>query len=561
MEEIMAEQLQELEMKFDPRTIEHLGLRMYSTLPPALAELISNSYDADASQVVVKLIEPKGGPKEIQVQDDGEGLSYDEINEKFLVIGRNRRIDGDKPSAKYHRLPTGKKGLGKLALFGLAKVIIINTIKNGLENEFVLSWDELMNPSIKTYKPKSTITNRKTKKQNGTIITLKALKRVSPFDPDSLADNISRIFVIDENFKIIIETSSGNKIAIDNQRKYNTIDIEFRWDIGSEPYIPNGSEYQGKIKGELLTTEKPLKPQSGLVGVTLFSRGKLVNAPEFFSNSTSSHFYQYLTGWLTVDFIDDLKEDVISTNRQSIDWDNSEMERLRVFLAGIISQINQEWRKKRKEKKDNAVTEQISAATGIDTVEWISTMPVDVKKTTEQIIEVLGGEDTITETSVSVIKGIHTLVPEYPLLHWRHLHAVVQDKSKAYYETADYYKAFEESMKKYEAEVQNKSGVHDVDGIDLMGKVFNAEKTILSVIGNYTKTNGDAFSDRTIKNVQSGQMHLSQGVFSGGRNPIAHEENEELKTSDLFSESDCLDLLSLLSHLFKRLDNSKKVVP
>lgn len=26
----------EFEMKFDPRTIEHLGVRMYSTLPPAL---------------------------------------------------------------------------------------------------------------------------------------------------------------------------------------------------------------------------------------------------------------------------------------------------------------------------------------------------------------------------------------------------------------------------------------------------------------------------------------------------------------------------------------------
>ncbi|GHT79437.1 hypothetical protein FACS1894130_08140 [Spirochaetia bacterium] len=557
----MDEQLQELEMKFDPRTIEHLGLRMYSTLPPALAELISNSYDADASQVIVKLIEPKGGPKEIQVQDDGEGLSYDEINEKFLVIGRNRRIDGDKPSAKYHRLPTGKKGLGKLALFGLAKIIIINTVKNGLENEFILSWDELMDPSIKTYKPKSTITDRKTKNKNGTTIKLKTLKRVSPFDPDSLADNISRIFVIDENFKIIIETSSGNKIVIDNKRKYNTIDIEFRWDIESEPFIPNGSEYQGKIKGELLTTEKPLKPQSGLVGVTLFSRGKLVNAPEFFSNSTSSHFYQYLTGWLTVDFIDDLKEDVISTNRQSIDWDNSEMEKLRVFLAGIISQINQEWRKKRKDKKDKAVTEQMSAATGIDTARWISTMPVDVKKTTEQIIETLGGEDTTTETSVSVIKGIHSLVPEYPLLHWRHLHELVKEKSAQYYQSKDYYNAFLEAMKKYASAVKVKSGTTVTPDESMMGNVFADRNNILSVIGDYKKHDGTDFSSDTIKNVQSGQQFLSQGIVAGGRNPLSHEEHEELRQSDLFSESDCLNLLSLLSHLFKRLDNSKKVTP
>ena len=40
--------MEELVLKFEPKTIEHLGVKMYSTLPPALAELISNAYDADA---------------------------------------------------------------------------------------------------------------------------------------------------------------------------------------------------------------------------------------------------------------------------------------------------------------------------------------------------------------------------------------------------------------------------------------------------------------------------------------------------------------------------------
>jgi hypothetical protein len=72
----------------------------------------------------------------------------------------------------------------------------------------------------------------------------------------------------------------------------------------------------------LMTAETPITPASGLRGITLFSRQKLVNAPEFFSSSTSSHFYQYLTGWVSVDFIDDLDDDVISTNRQSLDWEH-----------------------------------------------------------------------------------------------------------------------------------------------------------------------------------------------------------------------------------------------
>ena len=126
-----------LELKFDPRTIEHLGVKMYSTLPPALAELISNSYDADSPSVVVEFTEINKTPKSIVIKDEGEGMSLDDIQNKFLVIGRNRRNDdGDKPSDKFSRLPTGKKGLGKLALFGLANEIVVDTIKDGLRNRF-----------------------------------------------------------------------------------------------------------------------------------------------------------------------------------------------------------------------------------------------------------------------------------------------------------------------------------------------------------------------------------------------------------------------------------------
>ncbi|EGT3624741.1 TIGR02391 family protein, partial [Morganella morganii] len=128
------------EMKFDPHTIEHLGVKMYSTLPPALAELISNAYDADAENVILTFVEA-GGKKSISIKDDGFGMSSDDIQNRFLVIGRNRRKhDGDIPSPRFGRYATGKKGLGKLALFGLAKEIIIDTIKNGKRNRFSLNW-------------------------------------------------------------------------------------------------------------------------------------------------------------------------------------------------------------------------------------------------------------------------------------------------------------------------------------------------------------------------------------------------------------------------------------
>ena len=119
-----------LRMSFDPQTIEHLGVKMYSQIPHAVAELIANSYDADAGDVKVKLYD-MGNDKRIEVVDDGVGMDFDEINEKFLRIGRNRRNDGADRSPSGNRKVTGKKGLGKLALFGIGDVIEVITVKKG----------------------------------------------------------------------------------------------------------------------------------------------------------------------------------------------------------------------------------------------------------------------------------------------------------------------------------------------------------------------------------------------------------------------------------------------
>ena len=110
-------------------------------------------------------------------------------------------------------------------------------------------------------------------------------------------------------------------------------------------------------------------------------------------------------------------------------------------------------------------------------------------------------------------------------------------------------------MKKYANAVKEKSGSQEKTDFSLMGAVFKSGGA-LSAIGTYKKPNGATFNADTIANVQSGQQHLSQGVVAGCRNTLSHEEIDDLKKSDLFSEKDCLDLLSLLSHLFKRLDNS-----
>ena len=52
-------------------------------------------------------------------------------------------------------------------------------------------------------------------------------------------------------------------------------------------------------------------------------------------------------------------------------------------------------------------------------------------------------------------------------------------------------------------------------------------------------------------------MLLSQAMLAAFRNPLGHQEHEDLEKSKIYTAEDCLDALGLLSHLFRRLDNSE----
>lgn len=124
-----------LHMSFDPLVIDDLGAKLYSTLPPVLAELIANGYDACAKEIFIDLNNNKETGKEIIVFDKGVGMSFGEVNEKYLRIGRKRR-DYPKKDKKCERQPIGKKGLGKLAFFGISAKAEIETVQNNKKTSF-----------------------------------------------------------------------------------------------------------------------------------------------------------------------------------------------------------------------------------------------------------------------------------------------------------------------------------------------------------------------------------------------------------------------------------------
>ena len=283
----------------------------------------------------------------------------------------------------------------------------------------------------------------------------------------------------------------------------------------------------------------------------------MVNAPEFFRSSESSHFYSYLTGWLNVDFIDDDSEDLISTDRTSLDWKQPVTTELRDFLGELIIALERDWRKKRKNKKD----EDIKNNSNIDISDWQSKLPSEIKKPIQEILQQVDDSELSVSEQTKVVKALHTLIPEYPHYHWRGLHTEIQNSSKEYYEKGDYYYAFLESAKRYITNTRTKTQCMQSRDQGLMGEVFGASakdgKQKLKVTKKYKKLNPTAFSEDTLTSIEEGQKYLSMGVITGCRNPIAHSEINDLRNSGLFNEKDCLDALGLLSHLQRRLDDSE----
>ena len=545
-------------MKFDPKVIEHLGVRMYSTIPPVLGELIANAYDADATKVEIMLYDK--GEKKIVIRDDGLGMSFDDINEKFLVIGRNRREGGD--TTLGGRKVIGKKGLGKLSFFGIVQTITINTVREGKRNIFTMDWNDLMNSVEGQYQMTPQLMDETVEgNETGTEITLTNIGRVTDFSEKDLAENIARFFIFDEDFTVRIRRNNGKTIILSNEMHFSAFDEEFSWSFPEDfNSLESDYGYRPKIKGKIITSKRPIPPKYNSRGVSLFSRSKLVQVPYQFSDSTSSHFFSYLTGWLEVDFIEDFPEDVISTNRQSLNWGHEQTNKLHKYLEECIKFVQLDWRNRRREKKENT----LSQNTDIDMQSWLDSLPENMRNGMVSLMdEYISLEEIDNEKITLLITKQKKITPAYPLYHWRHLHSSLKCSLVEYYRNGQYMEAAQEGTKIYSDLVRKKSG-QKTDFVKLFNSVFSSEKPPEKAPKKPPKKPilelPDFFKNsETKRNMQEGQRDLSVGLAKSFRHPTSHHVKAE--TEKFFNEDDCLDVLSLISFLLHRVDICKKNNP
>lgn len=391
-----------LEFTFEIGTIDHLGVKLYSTIPPMIAELISNAWDADAHNVYLYFND--GSSKSIVVKDDGSGMDFDELNEKFLKIGRNRRIATQSDQTPGNRFVLGKKGLGKLSMFGIGKKITISTIKDGKKNSFEMDYDAIKACSHnKTYEPILLDYELDTEEPSGTEIKIENLARQSGFDLQGIRKNIlSRFSIFSNDFIVHINDNEDLKI---NASGTTTENYQFKWEFpkdfsDEQKSFPELYEFgiKNDITGTIYTSTTPLsKKQQGII---LFSRGKLVQESMSFSERANDNFFQYMAGSFSVDFVDNSPiVDNCSTDRKSLAWDtyeNTDLDNLRQLLEKIVSMTQSKWRQLRKEAKKQKIRER-----GVDLDKWIEDLNPAEKTLARKLVDAILENENISEEAVT----------------------------------------------------------------------------------------------------------------------------------------------------------------
>ena len=128
---------------------------------------------------------------------------------------------------------TGKKGLGKLAVFGIAKTIEVYSIKDGMKNAFSINYDEMKAESESEYKPKVIYENENTNtnEQSGTVVKIKEIKQSTIMGIEDLAYNLSRRFSFyDAEFEVkLIDENSQQEQPITKSIYFEKLEKEFEW--------------------------------------------------------------------------------------------------------------------------------------------------------------------------------------------------------------------------------------------------------------------------------------------------------------------------------------------
>jgi hypothetical protein len=405
-----------LKFKVASHIVQDLGLNLYTSLPRVLVEFVANAYDADSPTVRIEididaikkareiakaewsLARAKGKPlqdnlasKDIELErmtlpeihtltitDAGHGMTRDDIQNKFLVAGRRRRDDEKTVYTPKKRVVMGRKGLGKLAGFGVAHRVVVTSKKAGDDHatEITLDYDELIKAAnTEAYPvPARRIAGGAGLGTSGTRILLSHLV-YEPMKSDlsAVASKIGDHFVLvsQDDFAIFLgkepvqRTKRKWAYAFPNPELAHSAFVEHTYDVPDAGALDKVT-FQYRIR----FTEPKQNLAARERGVRVYAHKRLASAPDLLDVETGMHGFRltdYLDGEVHADVIDDQPTEYIATDRQSLRWEAPLLAPMRAFLSEQMKEACKAYQKVRdevakKEAKEDSFTQDTIAA-------------------------------------------------------------------------------------------------------------------------------------------------------------------------------------------------------
>jgi hypothetical protein len=384
-------------------TVDKLGVKLYDKVSAVIAELVSNSYDADATVVTInapmgeylasragEVVKDKGFT--IEVSDDGIGMTPEEMNRFYLRVGSERRKDerGD-VSPKFSRKVMGNKGVGKLAPFGICERIEIVTAGGKrvtqdrgrgkkatgyLTANIILHRNQILKDEDFNYEPEVGPLDGTLTKATGTKVILSdfAFRKVPTLEEFS-RQLAQRFGIQSQNWQVqLVDTvkteddpeycTTVGKFDVKTMDNTEIVFKPTKTTILTRAFDSQGNKidgldagfcYDGRnypVSGWVAYAKDPYKDDL-MAGVRIYCRGKIAAQTSIFNRRagfTGEHDVRsYLVGELHADWLDE-NDDLIQTDRRDILWSHELGQQFEMWGQSLIKKIGTRSRDPMKKK-------------------------------------------------------------------------------------------------------------------------------------------------------------------------------------------------------------------
>ena len=350
------------EMTLSLNVLRHLGFGLYSNIAAVLSEVVANAWDADAEHVSV-VIDAAGGV--VTIEDDGHGMTIDDANRKYLHVGYERRSQ-EARTPRFDRSVMGRKGIGKLSLFSIARTVEVHSVRDNVRHGFIMDSDkietEIRDGREGQYNP-SEVDPAAIAIERGTRIVLTNMKRKLQWTGKHLRRRLARRFSIigvQHNFEIVL---NGDSVTVED-REYQD-KLQYLWFFGpvgvqcrdTAKKLEHSEERQSEIEGHpgyeidgwigsALVSGQLKEPDTSesINKIVVMVRGKLAQEDILEEFGEGGLYTKYLLGEIHADFLDlDEEDDIATTSRQRLIEEDPRYDALKKKLHSELKYIQSRW--------------------------------------------------------------------------------------------------------------------------------------------------------------------------------------------------------------------------